>query len=76
MMEGLKPGQRQYVHLSDDMETAESVGKRYGSPIVLTVASREMHDLGYIFYLSTNNVWLAENIPADFLAYKLHTPHE
>lgn len=35
--EGLKPMSRLYVHLSKDAGTAARVGKRHGSPSVLTV---------------------------------------
>jgi len=68
--EGLRSGKRQYVHLSDDIETAKSVGNRHGIPVVLTIASGQMHERGFVFYLSNNNVWLADRIPAEFITYK------
>jgi putative RNA 2'-phosphotransferase len=37
MKEGLKPQQRQHVHLSADVQTALAVGERYGKPVVLKV---------------------------------------
>ena len=35
--QGLKKMTRQYVHLSDEKQTALSVGQRHGSPVVLKV---------------------------------------
>ena len=43
---GLKSKQRHYVHLSSDFKTAIAVGKRYGKPVVLEVASEEMYQRG------------------------------
>lgn len=68
MQEGLKPGQRQYVHLSDNQRTAESVGQRYGEPIVLSIAAARMHDQGFVFYRADNGVWLTEGVPVAFLS--------
>ncbi|MGJ8682193.1 RNA 2'-phosphotransferase [Paraglaciecola sp.] len=65
--EGLKAGQRQHVHLSTDIDTAKSVGQRYGKPVILKVDSKSMFKQGFTFYLSDNNVWLTEHVPAEFL---------
>jgi putative RNA 2'-phosphotransferase len=69
LSEGLKPGQRHHVHLSENPSNAEEVGRRYGSPVILAVSSEEMHDRGYAFYLSDNNVWLTEKVPPEFITY-------
>ena len=69
LSEGLKPGQRHHVHLSEDPSNAEEVGRRYGSPVILVISSEEMHDRGYVFYLSENNVWLTEKVPPEFITY-------
>ena len=66
--EGLRPGSRQYVHLSPDRESAVGVGRRHGKPVVLTVAAGAMHQQGYRFFQADNGVWLTERIPPDFLA--------
>ena len=63
LKEGLKPKQRQHVHLSSDTDTAIAVGQRYGEPVVLTVNARKMYQQGYKFFLSKNNVWLTESVP-------------
>ena len=65
--EGLKPGSRQYVHLSGDAETALAVGRRHGKPIAVDVdAARMAHD-GFAFYLSRNGVWLTARVPPTYL---------
>lgn len=66
--EGLHSGQRHHVHLSTDIETATAVGKRYGKPVVLQVASGDMHQQGFSFYLSKNGVWLTKSVPTKFLS--------
>jgi len=65
--EGLKPGNRQHVHLSDEKETAIKVGSRHGKPIIFQVKSGEMHRAGFSFYRSKNGIWLTEKVPAPFL---------
>ena len=37
-------GQRHHVHLSDSLEVANTVGKRRGQPVILTVRAIEMND--------------------------------
>jgi putative RNA 2'-phosphotransferase len=71
LQEGLKPQQRQYVHLSQDVETATKVGQRYGKPVVLTIKARLMFEQGLNFYLSENGVWLTEKVPSSFLSQAL-----
>lgn len=68
--EGLKPGQRHHVHLSTDVETAISVGKRYGKPMILEIDSGSMRQQGYEFFLSENNVWLVGEVPPEFIKTK------
>ena len=53
---------RLYVHLSEDIETAEKVGKRHGNPIILKIDSKEMYEDGIKFYLSKNGVWLTKEV--------------
>jgi len=65
--EGLKRGSRHHVHLSSDAVTAANVGSRHGKPIVLRIASSQMHNDGYLFYLSENGVWLTERVPPDYI---------
>ena len=65
--EGLKPQQRQHVHLSKDTETATQVGKRYGKPVILTIKTRLMYEHGFTFYIAENGVWLTEKVPVQFI---------
>jgi len=67
MKEGLKPQNRQYVHLSMEEETALSVGKRHGQPVVLKIMAYNMYEAGYKFFLSENNVWLTAFVPVNYL---------
>jgi putative RNA 2'-phosphotransferase len=70
MIEGLVKGRRQHVHLSADLATAQNVGARYDSrPVILTIDAAAMHTAGLPFYLSDNNVWLADLVPAEFLSH-------
>lgn len=67
--DGLIPKSRLYVHLSADEDTAIDVGKRHGKPMVFRVRSKSMYDQGFKFYKSTNDVWLTEKVPAEFLEW-------
>jgi putative RNA 2'-phosphotransferase len=64
---GLVPGARQYVHLSQDANTAVSVGQRHGKPVVLAIPAGTMHQQGYKFYQADNGVWLTSQVPPGFL---------
>ncbi|MGL4521862.1 MAG: RNA 2'-phosphotransferase [Bacilli bacterium] len=65
---GLLPKGRQYVHLSNDIETALQVGKRRDDkPIILEIDAKRAWDEGVKFYLGNDNVWLADNIPSKYL---------
>jgi len=65
--QGLLPMSRLYVHLSTDIKTAESVGRRHGKPVVYRVLSGKMASDGYLFYLSVNGVWLTKQVPVQYL---------
>lgn len=64
---GILKQDRNYVHLSADIETATNVGKRYGKPVIVEVLALEMHKNGYLFYLSNNNVWLTDFVDNNFI---------
>jgi putative RNA 2'-phosphotransferase len=66
--QGLKPGERQQVHLSADAATARAVGARHGKPVVLRVAAGAMHEAGMAFFRADNGVWLTDHVPAQFLS--------
>ncbi len=67
LRDGLKKQQRQHVHLSADKETALSVGRRHGKPMVLEIMAGKMHKDGYTFFRSENGVWLTEAVPTIYL---------
>ena len=68
--EGLQRMSRQHVHLSKDRETAIKVGSRRGVAQILTIKSGEMFKDGFKFYLSENNVWLTDEVPAKYIEFK------
>jgi putative RNA 2'-phosphotransferase len=64
LAEGLKPMSRHHVHLSADAQTAERVGRRRGTPVVLLVDAKRLADQGQPFWLTGNGVWLTAHVPA------------
>ena len=70
--QGLLPGSRHYVHLSEDEQTATAVGQRYGKPVVLKIKALLMQQQGFKFYLADNGVWLTESVPAAFIKELIH----
>ena len=67
--EGIQKMGRQYVHLSADFRTAENVGRRRGTPVVIVIDAEAMARDGAAFYLSENGVWLCDYVaPEYFLA--------
>jgi putative RNA 2'-phosphotransferase len=66
---GLLRGRRHHVHLSEQQETAAAVGRRYGKPVVLIIASDEMHKEGQLFFRSANGIWLTEHVPLRYITF-------
>ena len=64
---GLLKMQRQHVHLSIDIETAMTVGKRHGKPFVFGILANLMLKNSYELFLSENGVWLTEYVPVEYL---------
>jgi len=48
--QGLLAGSRQYVHLSQNQDTAIAVGRRYGKPVLLDIDALEMQQQGFKFF--------------------------
>ena len=67
LREGLRPGERHHVHLSQDIVTATAVGQRYGKPVVLKIEALRMRRQGFKFFQADNGVWLTEQVPSSFL---------
>ena len=74
MSEGLKAGKRQYVHLSEDRQTAVAVGQRYGKPAVLEIRALRMHRQGSRFFQAENGVWLTGGVPSSFISFPGQSP--
>ncbi len=64
---GLIKGNRQYVHLSKDTDTAEKIGARHGKPLILKIESGRMFQNGHRFFLSENGVWMIAHVPVNYL---------
>jgi putative RNA 2'-phosphotransferase len=65
---GLKPRDRQYVHLSVSAAEAESVARRHDpSPAILVVDAQAAHAEGIRFFES-GPLFLVEQVPAKYLS--------
>ena len=64
---GLDKRQRHHVHLTHDLATAQAVGRRYGTLVVLDIDAARMRADGHAFYRSANGVWLVEHVPPAYL---------
>lgn len=68
MENGLLPQNRQYVHLSQDVETAKMVGIRHDNkPCILVVDAKRAWNEGVNFYIGNEKVWLADHVPAKYI---------
>ena len=71
MKNGLIPGSRQYVHLSQDLKTAENVGLRHAKSkvnlVIFEIDYQSMIKDGYEFFISENNVVLTKEVPTKYL---------
>ena len=64
---GLNRQQRNYVHLSTNIETAREVGSRHGEVVILKVDAKKLKQDGFIFYKATDNIYLTNDIPVRYL---------
>lgn len=67
--QGLTARQRQFVHLSAHRTDAEAVGRRHGSPVILTIRTGEMYRDGFVFYQSDAGLWLTNRIPVSYISF-------
>lgn len=66
---GLKPMQRQYVHLAISMELAKRVGERKDrAPIVLEIDAKRAYEEGTAFYRGSDDVWLSDEIKPNYIS--------
>ena len=64
--EGLRPMNRQWVHISPDIKTAFAVGKRHGTPVVVEIRAKDFVADGHDLFRSTNGVWQAAEVPSEY----------
>lgn len=65
---GLIPGDRQYVHLSKDVETATNVGLRHSKNMsVLIIDSKKMVENGLKIVISDNDVYLTQFVDPKYI---------
>ena len=67
---GLEKRSRQHVHLSKDANAAQAVCQRHSKPFIFEVLSGQMYNDGFTFFLSENNVWLTDSVPAKYLKHQ------
>lgn len=71
MKKGLLAQTRQYVHLSQDMDTAMNVGMRHAKSkvnlVIFEIDYNKMIKDGYKFFISENNVVLTKKVPKKYL---------
>ncbi len=67
LREGLRPMQRQYVHLTTDPVLARQVGSRQGPPVVLAADTAAARAAGVVFFRANPVFWLAQNLPGQCL---------
>lgn len=70
LQQGLTAQARQHVHLSENSQTALSVGQRYGQPILLKIQAQSMYQQGFQFFQADNGVWLTVHVPVNFLVLR------
>lgn len=64
---GINKMNRHHVHLSDNLDTAKTVGSRHGDLIVYSINTAQMFEDGYKFYKSDNDVWLTDEVPFKYI---------
>lgn len=67
--DGLQKMARHDVHLSAETKVTLQVGGRHGKPALLTIRAGEMHRAGHEFRVSTNGVWLVQQVPPKFIDF-------
>jgi putative RNA 2'-phosphotransferase len=67
--DGLQRMERHHVHLSAETKVTVQVGSRHGKPALLVIRAGEMHRAGHVFRRSTNDVWLVNHVPPEFIVY-------
>jgi len=67
LSDGLRPMQRQYVHLSEEINTAKEVARRRnGDIVIIQVDAAQAHNDGKVFYRE-GKIWLTDFVPSEYL---------
>ena len=64
---GLISRSRNYVHLTDDNDTALETGARHGAPVTIRIKALEMFNAGCEFYNPKKGIWLVREVPRKFI---------
>lgn len=67
--EGLIKQDGEYVYLFNGGLAARIMGSRYGKPVIYCVDCLKMREDGFKFYRAENHVWLADNVPAEYIEF-------
>lgn len=68
LAEGLKPMNRNFVHLSSTKEEAEQVGKRRDQqPVILAVEAEKLHAQGQELYRTGKGIYLTKEIAPQYI---------
>ena len=68
LREGLKPMNRQHVHLASTKETALVAGRRRdANPPLLAIDAKRANDDGIAFFRGNEDIYLADPIPARYI---------
>ena len=67
LKQGLIKANRHHVHMSTDKATMLSVAMRHGKPVMLAIDAKRMHEDGYAFFVTGNQVWLTDHVPPEYL---------
>jgi putative RNA 2'-phosphotransferase len=66
---GLSKMKRHHVHLTDNISIAETVAKRWKGlrSVILVIDAKKMSEDNFLFFVSDNNVWLTDHVPANYI---------
>jgi putative RNA 2'-phosphotransferase len=71
LREGLRPMNRQYVHLTDDLALARLTGlRRDARPAILRIDAARACAGGVAFFQADNGVFLAKAVPPEYISDK------
>jgi putative RNA 2'-phosphotransferase len=67
LCEGIRPMQRQFVHLSTTPAAAMQVGGRHGQPVLLRIHTEPLVAKGQLFYQTGETIWLTSAIAPEYV---------